>query len=99
MKTLGKVKTIINSYHRLSAACDAYRAIGAMEVDGELHNAIWTSFEHMLSIIDEDGWISWFIYENDCGKRKMKAGYDGKNKVIDTPEKLVKLIEEGRKRK
>jgi len=29
----------------------------------------------------------------------MKAGYDGKLKVIDTPEKLAKLIEQGEKRK
>ena len=93
MTTLGKVKTVINAYQRLSAACKAVSDVGAMDINGELHNAIWIMFEKMLIICDHDEWIWWYIYENDCGKRKMKAGYDGKLRIIDTPEKLAKLIE------
>lgn len=99
MTTLKKVKTAINGYQRLSAACDAVRKVGALDVNGELWQAILAAQEDMLEIIDPDGWIHWYIYENDCGKRKMKAGYDGKLRVIDTPAKLAKLIEEGEKRK
>lgn len=99
MKTLQKVKTVISGYQRLSAACDKYRSIGAMEIGGLLDNAIWKTYQDMLEIIDPHGWIGWYIYENDCGKRKMKAGYDSSLRVIDTPKKLAKLIEEGEKRK
>jgi len=98
MKTLEKIKTIVTQYERLSAACKAVRDVGAMNINGELHNAIWTAFERMLIICDHDEWIWWYLYENDCGKRKMKAGYDGKLRIIDTPEKLAELIEEGEKR-
>ena len=73
--------------------------VGAIDVNGELWESIWTAHEDMLEIIDTDGWIHWYIYENDCGKRKMKAGYDNNLRIIDTPKKLAKLIDEGEKRK
>lgn len=99
MNTLQKVNTIIASYQRLEKACDAVRKVGALDINGELHAAIWQMFQDMLNLTDKSGWIEWYIYDNDCGKRKMKAGYDGSLRVIDTPKKLVKLIEEGEKRK
>lgn len=29
-----------------------------------------------LAMNDKSGWIDWFIYENDFGKKEMTAGYD-----------------------
>ena len=40
----------------------------------------------------KDNWISWWIWETDVGKAKMKAGYDGKTKIIKTVEDLWWLI-------
>lgn len=40
----------------------------------------------------DTGWIGWFIWENDCGKRKMEAGYDGKMKPIETIDDLIDLM-------
>ena len=41
---------------------------------------------------------NWYIYDNDCGKRALEAGYDNKLKQIRTVNQLVLLIEEGIKR-
>ena len=46
----------------------------------------------------KDNWISWWIWETDMGKSKMKAGYDGKTKIIKTVEDLWWLICEEEKR-
>jgi hypothetical protein len=46
----------------------------------------------MLKIIDQHDWISWYLFDNDCGKRKMEAGHDGKLSKISTPKQLAQLI-------
>lgn len=43
----------------------------------------------------EDGWIDWYIWENDMGKKRMEAGYDGKLSKISSLKHLYKLIKQG----
>jgi hypothetical protein len=47
---------------------------------------------------DTGAWISWYIDENDFGRKKYEAGYDGKMKQIKSTRDLLNLIEEGKKR-
>ena len=47
---------------------------------------------------DTDTWIEWHIYENDFGRKKHEAGYDGNLKPIKSTRDLLNLIEEGKKR-
>ena len=46
-----------------------------------------------LLIGDESNWIEWYVYDNDCGRKGLEAGIKGDLSVIDSVEKLVKLIE------
>ena len=46
----------------------------------------------------KDNWISWWVWETDMGKSKMKAGYDKNAKIIKTVEDLWWLICEEEKR-
>lgn len=46
---------------------------------------------------DEDMWIDWYVFENDMGGRKLKAGYGGKLKQITNLDQLWDLIQEGKK--
>ena len=47
---------------------------------------------------DTGAWIEWYIDENDFGRKKYEAGYDGKMKQIKSTRDLLDLIEEGKKR-
>ena len=47
---------------------------------------------------DDGNWISWYIDENDFGRKKFRAGYDGKMKQIKSTRDLLNLIEEGEKK-
>ena len=47
---------------------------------------------------DEDNWINWYVFENEMGKRRLAAGYDGKDKKITNLDQLWGLIQEGRKK-
>lgn len=85
---------VVADYQRLSRACDAARVAGCMEINGPLHEAIWLSFESMLTRIDFEGWLSWFIQDNDCGASGLWARLPGKKAriAIITPRQLARLI-------
>lgn len=90
------VETSVSKYKDLNKACEAANKSGTLDPNGPLFEAIWSSFESFLSLIDNEGWISWYIYDNECGKRKLKAS-TGKNKPlvkIDTNLKLVNFLVE-----
>lgn len=40
----------------------------------------------------EDG-IEWFVWENDCGRSGMEAGYAGQEIKVETAEDYLSLIE------
>lgn len=60
----------------------------------EFGSELESSFIKILSEVldDNSNWIDWYIYDNDFGMKKLTAGYDGKLKIINTPEKLLQLI-------
>jgi 23S rRNA pseudoU1915 N3-methylase RlmH len=93
-----KIKQIVGNYKRLSAACDEANEAGCLDTDGKLHTAIWLSFDLMMVHIDQQEWLEWYIYDNDCGSKKMEAGYDSKLSKITTPRQLAKLIVEDENR-
>jgi hypothetical protein len=90
------INGIVADYRRLDNACDSALKAGAMDANGPLYEAIWRSFQGMLERIDEDGWINWFIYDNDCGKKQREAKGYGKRGMtpIKTTRHLARLIVE-----
>ena len=90
------VDGIVTDYRRLDNACNAAMKAGAMDANGPLYDAIWRSFSGMLDRLDVDGWINWFIYENECRKKSMEAKGCGKRgrTPIKTSRHLARLIVE-----
>lgn len=82
-KLKGDFDKIVLVFQRLKCATEKAEEAGTWDVDGPLDNAIWRAFETMLNLYDPDGWVSWYLFDNDCG-----AG-----------EKYVVYYEEGQKRR
>ena len=93
-----KIERIIKDYKNLTACCDACFDAGVLDADGNFYTAIWAMFDNMLDMVDRSGWISWYVFENDCGAKKMQAGHDGKLSEISTPRQLAQLIVEDENR-
>lgn len=87
-----KIASLVEDYKQLTACCDAAYDAGALDTDGKLCTAIWNTYDNMLQHIDVAGWISWYIFDNDCGAKEMEAGYDGALNAIKTPLDLARLI-------
>lgn len=93
--TLEQLTKIIDQYKELSDACTAARKAGCLEIEGKLQNSIWSMVETVISFFDPEGWIMWYILENEYGAKGYDAGYKGDMKPIKTPEDLLQLMNKG----
>lgn len=41
----------------------------------------------------DESWFSWFVYENDFGKKKLSAWVDEKEYVISSPSNFYDFVE------
>ena len=87
-----KITSLVEDYKQLTACCDAAYDAGALDPEGKLYTAIWNAYDNMLQHIDVAGWISWYIFDNDCGAKEMEAGYGDEINTIKTPLDLARLI-------
>lgn len=44
------------------------------------------------AIGDTTGWLSWFVYDNDHGRRGLEAGIDGDMRPIKTAADLLWVV-------
>lgn len=93
--TLEQLTKLIDEYKDLDDACTAARKAGCLEIEGRLQNSIWSSIETVISFFDPEGWIMWYILENEYGTKGYDAGYKGDMKPIKTPEDLLQLMNKG----
>lgn len=93
-----RLERIVKAYQTLSAVCDEANKLGTLNEDGKLFDAIWRMFDTLLSELETEmkcaDWLNWFIYDCDCGKKKMQViPASGKRPMaIATPRDLAKLI-------
>ena len=87
--TLEQLTKLIVEYKALDEACQTARKAGCLEVEGNLQNKIWSTVETIISFFDPQGWIMWYILENDYGDKGYDAGYKGNMKPIKTIEDLL----------
>ncbi len=69
---------------------DSYTGVG---------NLTWQMFDLLVDSYsremgDEDKWIAWFIFDDNCGENGLSYAPKGKKKKkVDNVDDLVKLIE------
>lgn len=92
----GLIAGIVDHYQKLNVACAEAQKAGCLDLNGPLSDAIWRLFEHLLNRIEErqmQGWLCWFIYENECGAKALQATV-GKRKLrkVRNARDLARLI-------
>lgn len=88
-----RIQGLIDHYKKLSDITEQWQKIGAMEIDSPLHNAIWALFDFAVSQVDKDGWINWFIFENECGENGYPVLVNGKEYPARTAHELAIIIQ------
>jgi hypothetical protein len=105
MTTPDKIKLIeslVASYKEMDAVCDQAKSLMGVGVDSKLFNPFWKAFDGYVGavskLVGDAGAerLCWFIWENGCGEKGMKAGYNEKLRPVKTVKQLVALIEKGK---
>jgi hypothetical protein len=68
-----------------------------------LSEHMWTACNLMWCTLwndtEKDSWLEWFIYENECGKRKFEVKFCNESYVIDSIDSFYDMMLEWRKKK
>jgi hypothetical protein len=100
MKTehLKLIKNCVDIYHSNDAIGDRiYELFG--NCDSQFMDNVFGIFDKYLDLVeetigDEIHSLSWFIYDNQCGKKKLEHTINGKLVPIKTVDDLVRVIED-----
>lgn len=90
--TIEQLNKILDSYIALQKAIEPALQAGCIDPNGPLYNTIWKSFEDVICILDPEGWIMWYIYDNDMGERGMKVEIGDKEFCIENRRDLLEVI-------
>lgn len=87
-----QIRAVIHAHKHLESACSKACKAGCLDIEGDLHKAIWASFDSLADLVDQSGWINWFIYDNRYGKRGLEATMHGETRKIRTVRQLAALM-------
>ena len=91
------IEELIKDYNKLTIFCDSVLELFGNSPESKFFDIIWEQFEKRLSFIEEtfktEDWISWYIYDNECGKGKLEAGFKDNMKKIENVDDLIYVIE------
>jgi hypothetical protein len=90
------IKSFVIKLQKFNNEYDKISNLFNIESDfmNSVHDLIGFQIKQLSQIIgDEGGWLEWYIYDNDLGKREYEAGYEGSLKKIKNEEDLLEIIE------
>jgi hypothetical protein len=87
-----QLETILVAYERLDLAASKAIEVGCLDPDGPLYDAIWRGFDDMLQVSDPYGWISWYIHDNEMGKRGLVAEVGCKKYKVKNLKTLLEVM-------
>ena len=87
-----QLKDIIVAYENLDMACTNALRAGCLDIDGPLYDRIWRGFDDIVSIIDPHGWITWYINDNEMGKRGLIAEIFSKKYEVRDLKTLLEVM-------
>lgn len=98
-----KIEHFIRLYEDRNGLLDDFQSLFGVSDDSRVFELFSMLDDYMLTLLeevigDDDKWVEWYIYENDCGGRGFEAGYDGIKKPINSVDDLVELIRESKMR-
>lgn len=96
------IERLVNRYKRNRKVAEQLDCLFEGSNDSPVLEAIWGTFQELSDMVteklsDHDGWIGWFIWENDCGAKGLSAKVNGVTKNIRTINELLWAINEGNK--
>lgn len=89
-------KVVVN-YQKMDEAWTTALKVFDGSPENPLYIATWGVFDDYIDLVNElhcidDDWLHWFIYDNECGEKKMEAGFANKMRPIVDVESFVDML-------
>jgi len=98
-QTLTTLKSVVQRYRKLKGVTEQFNALAGATSDSPLLLAAWEVFDAYVDQVsekigDKADWLTWFIWENECGARGFEVGMTGSHRKINSVEDFAALMEE-----
>lgn len=93
------LKECLKEFKLVQESCDAIEALFGKDHEGRIQTHLYGLFESYSRLVsiqvgDDNKWLDWFIWDNDCGKKAMEANAPSwkKARKIRTVKDLEAII-------
>lgn len=102
MLTAHRVSEVVKTFKELESLYDGMDKFIGVDPDAPMFRIAYELFNKYLDAValnigDQSQWLSWYIWDNECGKRAMLVSWNenGKHKEVHvrTPMQLVRVME------
>jgi hypothetical protein len=90
--TVKQIDDIVTAYKELREIFDAAEKLGCIDINGKLFEKTWKLYDRTSKPLDPEGWIDWYIWENDCGVKGYECTFDGKTIAVTNTTQLTEII-------
>ena len=94
------VNALVAHYRKLTKTFDALDDLMGSSPDSEIYTVVWAGFEAYtkavsVAIGDNFDYVSWYIWDNSCGKRGLEVSWNNGNVrvFVKTAKDLIKVID------
>lgn len=93
-----QVQEAISRYKNLSLVWYGFEKVTGAAIDSPLGTQVWELFDLYLdgvslSIGDDDQWLAWYIFDDNCGEKGLTIKHKcGMKRKIESVEDLVAVI-------
>lgn len=97
-----RVREVVKAFRGLEQLYDGVEKLVGVDPDAPLFRTTYDVFGKYLEAVavnigDQAEWLSWYVWENECGKRGGLVTWmqDGKEHKVNvrTPSQLIRVIE------
>ena len=90
--TAEQVDDIVKAYTELKEVFEAAEKLGCIDINGKLFEKTWRLYDRTSKPLGPEGWIDWYIWDNDCGKKGYECKYNGKTIAVTNTKQLAEIM-------
>jgi hypothetical protein len=87
-----QIDDIVTAHKELQDVFDAAIKVGCIDINGELFEKTWHLYSETSKHIDPEGWLDWYIYDNDYGKNGYECTVNGETIVVTNTTQLADIM-------
>lgn len=92
------LREMITAKAELDSQWESLRLLSGVESESPFGAAVWRPMEKLIDAVaeligDQLGSVSWFVWDNDCGRKRLQHSVPGSGmRTIETVDDLLDVL-------